>query len=200
MDWGRVVALWALVLLAACAEDQSYLDRWDDPRVIQIEPQQWRCPCIVIPERPSHIDWASKKSPSLEGIFYRGFFQRAGCHWYDAFIWARKAPVAFALHIASGDRIFDLYYDFSTKVMPPPPPPGATPPFPPAPRIPPRIESFRSSMSWWKASLCHSDLSTGRRSLRANVPLAAAITGADGGLSLRHPQRFQKRGRHLPLR
>ncbi len=152
MDRGRVVALWALVLLAACAGGQSYLDRWDDPRVIQIEPQQWRCPCIVIPDRPSHIDWASKKSPSLEGMFCRGFFQRAGCHWYDAFIWARKDPVAFALHIASGDRIFDLYYEFSTKVMPPPPPPGATPPFPPAPRIPPRIESFRSSMSWWKAS------------------------------------------------
>ena len=51
----RRFALVAVLALAACAEYQSYLNRWDDPRVIQVRLPYWHEHCQVQQTRPSPV-------------------------------------------------------------------------------------------------------------------------------------------------
>ena len=62
----------SLGVLAACAPDTAYLDRWDDPRVIQFEAFHLNCQCVRISERPI---WHEDAKPAP----FEGGFECPGC-------------------------------------------------------------------------------------------------------------------------
>lgn len=66
-------------LLAACGPDTAYLNRWDDPRVIQVHMPHWHTHCLVQQTRPSRA--------ALSAI---AAFERVdgppACPWYDGVV------------------------------------------------------------------------------------------------------------------